>query len=199
MYLRSTAAISLLAVLVAAILPACAPKKIKMISQGGTRDQLFPNGVYKHDVGLTMAKTETSEEKKFDFTGVVKVNAELIQLVGLSYFGTTVFKITENRKTNEIKTEVFVEQMKKYESKIPEYYSTLRLFLIASLPLETHPRQLKWNKIDGRGFPLEAQTVDYEKNALFRFKNYDLNNIPTEISIEHPNFTVQIKVSDYDL
>ena len=198
MKLRAAATLSILAVLVG-ILPACAPKKIKMISQGGTRVLLFPNGVYKHDVGLTMGKTETSEEKKFDFTGIVKVNAEQIQLVGLSYFGTTVFKITENRKTGEIKTDVFVEQMKKYESKIPEYYSTLRLFLIASLPLETHARQLTWSKIDGRGFPVEARTVDYEKNAVFRFKNYDFNSIPTEISIEHPNFTVQIKVRDYDL
>ncbi len=196
MKLRSVA---WLALVFCAALPACAPKKVKMISQGGTRDQLFPYGVYKHDVGLVMAKTDTSPEKKFDFTGVVKVNADQIQLVGLSYFGTTVFKVLEDRKTGEVKTEVFVEQMKKFESKIPEYYSTLRLFLIARLPLVSKLHQLQWNKIDSRGFPLEAATVDLEKNAVFRFKNYDLNNIPTEITIEHPNFTVAVKVSDYDI
>lgn len=191
--------IVILAMVFAAALPGCAPKKVKMISQGGTRDMLFPYGVYKHGVDLTMMKTDTAPEKHFEFTGVVKVNADQIQLVGLSYFGTTVFKVLEDRKTGEVKTEVFVEQMKKFESKIPEYYSTLRLFLIARLPLETKVKQLKWSKIDSRGFPIEAETVDFEKNATFRFRSYDLNLIPTEIMIEHPNFTVAVKVSDYDI
>lgn len=186
-----------------ALLPACAPKKIRTadapkpsVAALGPRDRLFPFGVYRHDVSLFIPKTEKNSELKFDFNGVVKLAPETIQMVALSHFGTTVFKLNEDLKTGKVTTEIFVDQMKKFESKLPEYYSILRLFLLARLPAENAENKLRFTKTRDDGLPEEAETTGLEKNATFRFVKYDQLAIPSEVEIAHPAYSVTIKVRE---
>ena len=101
-------------------------------------------------------------------------------LVGLSAFGTTAFKIDEDRKSGDVQTQVYLEPMKKYEARLTEYYLILRELLVATSDSSGDTTHLKVTQTNEKGFPVELETRGFEKNAKLELRNFDLNGIPCE-------------------
>ena len=177
----------------------CASKQI--VSESVARTRLFPNGVYRHKVRLTIASHGDVPEKKFDFDGVVRISDDAIRVVVLSFFGTTLVKINDDLKKGEVTSEVFIEPMKKFEPKLREYYSVLKLVLIspATHAGESANTPVVWNKVNEKGLPLELKTTADSKDVEFLFNSYDKSDIPESVLVKHPSFTADIQVTGYEL
>lgn len=144
------------------------------------RTRLFPNGVYYHDVILTI-KPATPQQKKYTFDGVVKIDKDQIIVIAMSFFGTTEFRIIENIKTGEVSSEVYREGLKKFEPQLKNLYSTLRTVLMA------------------QGTPTEMTATQEGTPVNFVFSGYDKNKIPVHIEINHPQFQVKVKIKHYEI
>lgn len=171
----------------------------KAVNGAVLREKLFPYGTYTQKVSLTLPAKAGADKKSFNFTGVVQLTPDAIHVAGMSFFGTTAFKIDEDRKTGEIKTEVYIEQMKKFEPRLKEYYQILREILIADAKPDQDVSHLKWLRMNGNGQPVEMKTVGFDKNAEFQLDGFDENGIPNEFDIEQEAFSVKVRVSGYDL
>jgi hypothetical protein len=178
---------------------ACSSRKIRPEAMShGPHSLLFPYGTYQHQVRIKTAQSESTESKEFAFNGIVKTNDEWIKIASLSPLGTTLVRIQENRRTNHVDFVSYVETFKKYESKFIEYYEVLKELLLApENPTRGDRFQIKKKNPDGT--LAEVETLDLEQNAVFLFKKYDEHQIPEEIQVRHPKFTIEIKVSGYDI
>ena len=176
---------------------ACVTSKIKHHPEEFSKT-LFPTGIYHQDVKLTILKTEHLSEQKYHFQGVVRLSSKEIQVVVLSPFGTTEFKILENLLTHEIKAEIYRDSLKKFEPKLKDYYGMLRLILLAKSHAE-EDEFLTWTKISREGLPLELESKNREAPVHFSVQNYDANLIPSQIEIRHTQFQVVVTVESYDI
>jgi hypothetical protein len=163
------------------------------------RDKLFPYGTYKHEVKLVLPAHGEAPEKKFEFSGIVQLKPDAVHVVVFSFLGTTAFKIDEDLKTGEIRTAIYVAQMKKFEPRLKEYYGILRELLIAGATPPVDGARLRWVKTDDQGRPIEMRTVGLEKNAIFKLLDFDANRIPARFLIEHPGFSVEVRVKSYEI
>jgi hypothetical protein len=166
------------------------------------RTLIFPNGIYHHDVELKVPKTAEHEEKNFGFNGVVKISDDTIQVVALSPFGTTAFRITEDRVSHGISDEIYLAQMRKFEPKLLEYYSTLRELLT----LQWHDEKVSniiWKEVSADQLPLLIEFLnekaDPPEKAVFKFIQYDEQKMPIKMEIIGEKFEVKIKVSRYEI
>lgn len=157
---------------------------------------VFPYGNYQHHVALQIPGAAKNLPRRFEFNGVVQTSEDAIRIAVLSAFGTTAFKINEDRRSGEIKAEIYVDGMKQYEPRLRAYYSTLRLLLLAENPPPARS-PVQFQKTNAQGFPLEATVL--KEATLFRFSDYDAHGIPGRIAIEHPQFQVEIEVSGYEI
>lgn len=173
-------ALALLFLFAPALLASCSSSQ-KHVGGAVSQGKLFPDGTYEHKVTILIAAKEGVAERKIELTGVVQLKADAIHVVGLSYFGTTAFKIDENRATGEIKTEVFIDQMKKYEAHLKEFYLLLREVLLA----QGHPQFIRTGN---KATPIEV-----------RLSGFDQNGIPAEFAIENSNFSVKVRVTGYEI
>lgn len=167
------------------------------------REMLFPYGIYKQKVSLALpdaANASGFSGHQIQFNGVAQIRADLIRVVILSHFGTTVAKIEENRVTGEVKTEIYAAAMKKHEDRVQEYYSVLKHVLLAPAQADKDPH-LHWLKKDEQGRPLEIETEGFDHNATFRLASYDEHGIPARISIDRlgNGVKVEVEVTGYDL
>ncbi len=140
----------------------------KTISPGANRAVLFPLGKYTHEIAIT-----TNQQHTYSFKGIVKISEDKIVVVGLSAFQTTVFRISENRATGRVESEVFIDALERHKDSLLDFYSLLSRFL----------------KLPREGKQLEGVTVDH----------YDSQGIPDEISMLHPKYRVHVKVVDYEI
>jgi hypothetical protein len=161
--------------------------------------ELFPYGTYMHKVTLVIPAKSGNAEKKLELNGVVQLRAGAVHVVGLSFFGTTAFKIDENRDTGEIKIEVYVDQMKKYEPRLREYYLLLREVLLAKSGPSQNQGRLKVIQTNEIGLPIEMETVGFDSNASFRLSRFDKNGVPAEFAIESARFSVKVEVTGYEI
>ena len=174
-------------------------KKVEHLDQNGA--VLFPNGIYRHAVELQLLSAEGKIEKNFHFNGIVKISPDMIQVVGLAPFGMTVFKIEENRITHEVKNEIYISDLKKFEPKITEYYSVLHELLTLSKQ-EKEDQDLVWKKKNLQTqLPEEMEWTDPKTKvkASLQLMNYDEHQIPNLIQINGQKFGVKIKVSEYEI
>lgn len=177
----------------------CSAKRVRteMLSQ----EFLFPLGTYQHNVKIKTIHDRAEDSKEFAFHGVVQLSKEMIKISILSPFGTTLVRIQEDRTTGKVEFESYLEAFKKYESKVQDYYSILKLLLVAPsrLSAEVGKGTLRTVRQGDNGKPAEIETQGLEQKAVFIFKKYDENGIPEEIQIQHPRFTVDIRVSGYEV
>ena len=129
-------------------------------------DRVYPNGIYRHEVTLHTADGQTHR-----FNGVVKLSPQRIEVVGLSFFGTTVFRITDDLRT-EATIEIFVYPLKKHEGRLRKIYVLLKKLLLLS------------PKGEQKGLKLDA---------------YDEHHIPRHVEITGEKYQVEVKVTGYDL
>lgn len=158
------------------------------------RETLLPQGTYRHRVALTVKLPAGPRE--FTLDGVVAINASEIQVLGLSLFGTTEFRVTDALDSNQVSVEVYRDALKRSENKIREYYSTLKLFLTAKATADRE-KILVWAETNASGQP----TLLTVPNAATEFKPsaYDKNGIPMELEITSEAFNARIKVTSYEI
>jgi hypothetical protein len=186
-----------LSALAPVFLISCASSKI--VSDSTDHRKLFPFGVYKHEVKLVLPARGEAPEKKFEFSGIVQLKPDAVHVVVFSFLGTTAFKINEDLKTGEIKTEIYVAQMKRFEPRLKEYYALLREVLIADATPPGAGAHLKWTHTNEKGQPTEMRTVGLDKDAVFKLEDFDANGIPGKFLIEHANFLVEVQVQSYEI
>ena len=171
---------------------ACHQKKFQM---GGSniQDLVFPLGLYHHEITLGLKEGGVK-----NFNGVIQLKSERITVVGLSSFGTTVFKITEDRTTGLIETEIYIEALKKYEIRILVFYKLIREILLLRTSSVAGNRLLIKQR-SPEGVPLAAEFTEDGKKVSLRLSELDEHRIPGRIELEQDNFSVIVKVVGYDL
>jgi hypothetical protein len=160
-----------------------------------SRQSLFPEGIYEHKVELTFSSK--AGQKRQSFHGIVQLSLESLQFNALSPFGTTVFRLTENRKTGDIQFENFVSDLAPFETQIRLFYSLVRAVLTA--PFEIKPSEtLSVLAKDDQGLPRRLQIHALKSSAVVELQKYDEQKIPREIHVQHEQFQIQIEVVSYD-
>lgn len=139
-----------------------------------TKHRVFPDGTYRHDVVLSLPNGQ-----RHQFQGVVKLGPERIEVAGLSFFGTTVFRVVDDKNSREPEVKIFVPQLQAQEGKVREMYSMLKKLLL--MP------------------PEQAQKTTLPGGALLRLANYDEHHIPRTMRIANDKFAVDVKVIGYDI
>lgn len=157
------------------------------------RKLLFPYGTYKHSITLHL-----QDNRRFHFKGIVDLRENSLQLVGLSFFNTTVFRLKEDRVTKKLDVEIFQEQLKKYEDKVRQFYGNLRNLLV----LDAHPHSgkgLRVVSLDDDEFPKQLRFNVAEKDVDVTFKAYDAKKVPERVEIKRPEFSVDLIVTGYEI
>jgi hypothetical protein len=157
----------------------------KFVTSGAPRTQIFPPGVYNHEVTLTLEPGVSEKEKKYNFSGVIRVNSNEVKVVVLSSFGFTELQIDENIRNKTLKIDVVRESLKKFEPQIRSYYQILRLMLFEPLKGHSSPTHLE-ETLDGH-------------TAIFDFSSFDGNNIPCRVDVSYPHFKIRIGVTSYEI
>lgn len=154
----------------------------------------FPNGQYYHSIHLKILEPG-KDEREFRFTGAVSIEPDAIHVVGLSPFGTTIFRIDEDRGSGAISAQVYLDAMKKHEQQLRDFYSVIRLLLLTK---KTAGSDLKR---DSLGRPLDANISGpgVESGLHFLFNHYDEHGVPDRVQILAPRFQVDLTVTGYDL
>jgi hypothetical protein len=172
------------------VLTGCSSYRVKV--NGRPRDRIYPDGIYKHNVKLTLP-----EGNRQRFEGVVSIGEKEIVVVGLSVFQTTAFRLKDNLSTGDLKVEIFAMPLKQYEAKLREFYLLLRKVFLLPLKDDGGATIQRENRPDG--FPSSVQTKDLKQNAKLIFEEYDVRQIPLRVKIEGANFSVDIKVTGYEI
>ena len=176
----SPALVPILACLIL-FLSSCSQRIIR--SDLSHQDLMFPLGRYFHHVKLAIQTTPGTPLKEFSFNGVFQIRAESITIVALSPFGTTIMRINEDRKTGKIDIHIYYPPLEKFETPIREYYGVFRALLISAK--DPHPATMK--------IALANATAELHVDQ------FDKNQIPEKIHVDHPKFALQIEVTGYEL
>jgi hypothetical protein len=155
---------------------------------------LFPLGNYVHAVTLEIPENPDAKRRHFEFRGAVKIAPEAIRIVVLSPIGTTLFKLSEDRRTGAVTVENYVSELKPYTAKLTEYYASLRVLLTTL----RHPAGAGFT-FDARGRPLTLEKKISGRPTKFFFDAYDAHQIPTRLRIESRAFNVRVEVLGYEL
>jgi hypothetical protein len=165
-----------LSVLSLVLLCGCGTTKVNN-HKGGAGNRLFPYGTYEHAVTL---KVKHPQEKTYRFNGVVKLAEDRVEIVALSFLGTTEFRIQDDLKAKTTKVDIYRDSFKQFEPRLRDYYGILKL--IFDLPPQP-PSDIKWKN----------------QSIHFVVTSYDKDNVPEKIHVEHPDFNIDIKVTSYDI
>lgn len=114
-----------LKLLVTLLFTACTQAPLKTPQGNG----LFPYGAYQHKVKIQVLNSR--DVRPMEMRGAVSVSANEVRVVGLSTFGTTVFRIQEDLRTGELKKEYYLEIIKKNSERFMEFYYLIRELLTA--------------------------------------------------------------------
>lgn len=187
--------VTILGLMILIALGSCSARHIRgPLSQ----DLLFPLGTYTHNVHIQPIMENGKEAREFSFKGIVKIEKDTIRISGLSPFGTTLFKLAEDRRTGKVELVNYIDALKKFESKFMDYYAILKVLLGAPQDFSDKD-SLRLVSKSKSGKPEKLETIGLSKNAIFEFKKYDSSGIPEEIQIQHPHFLIDIRVSGYEV
>ena len=176
------------------LLVACASPLKHVSSDPEAGALLFPLGSYIHEVKLSIPTNPDPSKRTFEFRGAVRIGEEQIRIVVLSPVGTTLLRMSEDRRTGKVTTENFVPQLKPYEPKLSAYYASLRV-LLTTLRHQTGSGL----SLDPKGRPLALEEPVASRPTKFTFADYDEHQIPTHLKIESEAFYVDVKVTGYEL
>lgn len=139
-------------------------------------NRLFPYGVYKHDVGVTFQ--QEGKDQFHRFFGILELRPETTRMVALSPFGTTVFRLTEDKKTHQISMEFAFEPLRRLEERFRQFYSMVQAS--SDLPMD-------WKQNIGALEKVGFEVVSYRKDG-----------IPKEMKLQNSRFSVRIEVMNYE-
>lgn len=147
----------------------CTHAPLRVPDGGG----LYPFGAYKHHVKIQML---LPQPRAVEMNGAVSVNAEKLRVVGLSSFGTTVFRIEEDLKTGVVKREFYLEAIEKNSSRFMEFYYLIRELLTAP----------------------KGSTEFERRGAHFTVSEPDKNGIYRKVHVTHPQVVLDVEVTGYE-
>ncbi len=161
------------------LLTACTSTQ-KIFHPHANRNLVFPEGTYQHWIKIVRDGNYTET-----FDGVVKVTPHKITIVGLGALQSTMFRITDDRDANQVQATIFYEPLKQYEDNLKDFYNLLKHMLTAKLEKGKIPEEIHF-KHQGR-------------RVTIRFRDFDENQLPGKIEIDHPNFSVLVIVVGYEV
>jgi hypothetical protein len=135
-------------------------------------DLIYPHGTYQHKVKVQIVQPV----RNVDVRGVVESRPDDLKVVGISSFGTTVFRIDENYRTGEVNKEFYVDALKRNEERFMYFYALLKELLNAP----------------------KGATEFEKQGAKFTLTNPDQNQIYRTVSILHPQVNLNIEVTGYE-
>lgn len=161
----------------------CAHEKI-VLAPASDRTILVPYGVHRQSVTVTIKKVPTDPKaaaqtpKTMNFSGVMDHRAERTQLIGLTPFGSTLFRLVDDPKTKTLTFTTDNDQMKKAEPYLKATYAPIREMLKVPYPPVTR----------------EVTKGDFK----FRFEDFNAQEMPMKILIFTPDFDLTIKEEGYE-
>lgn len=181
----SYGSLKFLAFFLAMILASCATKG--PLPERKTRECiLFPNGSYQQDVKLNI-----KGGKSFSFKGILKKENDYIRLIGLSWFGNTVFRVEGNRASHQVTVDVYEQSLKRYQEYFTRIYSSLEPFIGAEKCIHDQEQIITPAfKNDENGQAAEP--------VVFSLEEVDSNQMPLKFAFENSRFKVTIKVTEYE-
>jgi len=160
--------------------PGCASSPKSVAPPGAEqRVTLFPNGTYRNNVRVLLKNAVVNGKKEMRFNGVLDLREETIRIVSVSPFGTTVFRLIEDRKTGDVKLETSVDSLKKAESQIKNYYVPIRTALTLPLSQLSSSRELR---VDG---------------YHIQYFDFDSSGIPLKTLIQSDAFDISVGIDSY--
>lgn len=138
-----------------------------------TSEHLFAYGTYKHQVQVDVI----TPPRKMEMRGVVAYTPTQLKVVGLSPFGTTLFRIEENLTTGEVKKEFYMDAIQKHETQFLQFYSMIRAMV-------TGPSQ---------------RTEFTQDGADFVVSEPDVRGVYRKINVKHSRFNLEVRVTDYEI
>ena len=137
-----------------------------------TAPAFFPPGNYRHQVHVEILNAPADAPKSLDFQGALKLTHDEIKLVALSPMGTSLFRLTENLKTQEVQKEFYLESMQKNQTQVLRLYSLIRLAILAR----------------------RDQSQIQQGDSQISFSNLDKDGVPATIKVKNPHFLLSIQV-----
>jgi len=133
---------------------------------------IYPHGKYQHQVKVQIVQPS----RTMDVKGVVESSRESLKVIGISSFGTTVFRIDENYQTGEVHKEFYVDALRRNEERVMSFYNLLKEVLAT-----------------------RKGVTEFEKHgAKFVLSNPDQNQIYRTMVIQHPQVNLNIEVTSYE-
>ncbi|MGZ3722662.1 MAG: hypothetical protein ACXVA9_07030 [Bdellovibrionales bacterium] len=149
---------------------ACGHKTLRAPEGNG----IYPYGKYQHSVKVKAVVP--GQERIMEMRGVVSYSADFIRVIGLSTFGTTLFRIEENLKTGELKKEFYMDVIRQHEERFIGFYRMIRELLTAP-----------------------KGSTDFKRgDAHFALSEPDDHAVYRKIHVDHPQVVLDIKVDDYE-
>lgn len=159
--------------LLAFLASSCAHHKIAPVSNE-SRTTLIPRGTHQQTVTVHIKK---GDQRQMRFSGVLDVREDRVSLIGLTPFGSTLFRLKEDLKTGAISFETDNEQMKKAGPYIQKTYGPVREML--KIP---YPPAVKEKTIG---------------DLRFHFDELNAQDMPIKTRVETPDFDLDIEEVGY--
>ncbi|MGE0632971.1 MAG: hypothetical protein AB7O96_11220 [Pseudobdellovibrionaceae bacterium] len=173
----------------------CACSSIPKFKDMDAENLLFPKGEYKHKAVVKLREKEGEENARpLNVNGILTLDDKELNLLGISAFGTAVFRYAENLETGEVSSQIFDSKLKKEEKSINTYFQALRRALI--LPgdgaLKGYTEVLS---SDGSGRPAIIKVLG---SPTFRadYSSYGNDGIPEKVKLKGDFFEIRIEFSE---
>ena len=163
-------------ILVSIFLSGCAHHTIEALGTSA-RKTLIPIGSHQQSVTVHLNKAKLNGKDTMRFSGVLDVREDHVQLIGLTPFGSTLFRLREDLKTGAVVFETDNEQMKKAEPYVKSTYRPIGEML----------------KIPYPPVRSEATSGDFK----FHFEDFNAEDLPRKIRVETPDFNLEILEDGY--
>lgn len=163
------------------------------------RTRLFPLGTYRHTVTIRLKSGTLNGNpdgpRSQRFLGVVNLQQDKLTILALSPFGTTVFRLVENRSTGVVDLETEIAALKKVESQIVKYLEPMRVLLSQPVPLSAS-KSVEQIRTEKDGWPIEFELTTNPSAHVF-LENYDERHIARSARILTEFYDLKVGVDDY--
>lgn len=179
-------------IVVAIFIMACASQPL--IIAAGPRDRLFPFGTYRHSVSVLLKKGTMNGKPEGpttqQFSGLVDIRKERVKVIATSPFGTTLFRLTQDRDMSEPTMETDLDALKKAAPGIKKFMRPVLALLDFPIRNRELPREI------------EIPDASDSENSLggpvhVTLSRYDAGQIPKQAKLKTDAFEITVKVDDY--
>ena len=147
--------------------------------------ELFPSGIYQQKIRI-QPRNGTARE----FRGVLRRDGKKLEVIGLSPFSTSLFRIRDDlsQPLGKESVEVFEPAFARYADRIAAFYQALRPLLSHRDPSE---RKDLSRYPDGRLHQIQA--AELEMSVL----GYDPSGFAKMIELRRPGWTANVELMEY--